>query len=154
MECKRIRKVQKMAPIYRPRFQLLMHGRIKTEKIFHHTQNVTHIFRISRLGRKLAISQLCFPKQTETEPAQMDRKCHPELAFRLWTDSRVQRAPASTQLAFSGRWTERRLRRQVQSHLVQWSRTFLWGLLFPFATNSNLLLSSYSNKTIISSNKK
>lgn len=84
----------------------------------------------------------------------MDGKCHSELAFQLLTDSRAQRAPASTQLAFSGRWTERWLRRQVQSHPGQWSQTFLWGLLFLFATTSNLLLSSYSNKTISCSNKK
>lgn len=49
----------------------------------------------------------------------MDRECRSELAFRLLTDSRVQRAPASTQLALSGRWTGRWLRRQVQSHSVQ-----------------------------------
>lgn len=60
----------------------------------------------------------------------MDGECHSELTFRLLTDSRVQRAPASTQLAFSGRWTERWLKRQVQSRPVQWSQTFLWQLVF------------------------
>lgn len=43
----------------------------------------------------------------------MDKERHSELAFRLLTDSWVQRAPVSTQLAFSGSWTERWLRRQV-----------------------------------------
>lgn len=51
MVCKRIRKVQKMPPIYSPLFQLLMHSRIKTGKICHHA------FR-----RKPAISQSCLPK--------------------------------------------------------------------------------------------
>lgn len=143
MVCKRIRKVQKMAPIYSPLSQLLMHGRINTEKICHHA------FR-----RKPAISQLCLPKKKNRLSLHRWTECHSELAFRLLTDSRVQCAPASTQLAFSGRWTERWLRRQVQSYLVRWSQTFLWALFFSFATNSNLLLSSYSNKTIICSNKR
>lgn len=84
----------------------------------------------------------------------MDRDCHFELAFRMLSDSTVRCAPASTPLAFGGRWTERWLRRQLQSHPVQWSQTFLWGLLFLFATNSNLLLWSYSNETITFNNTK
>lgn len=60
MECKRITKVQKMAPIYSPLFQLLMHSRIKTKKICHHTQDVTRIFRTCRFKRKLAIPCCAF----------------------------------------------------------------------------------------------
>lgn len=72
----------------------------------------------------------------------MDRRCHSELAFRVMTDSGAQCSPASTQLAFSSRWTERWLRRQFQSHPVQRIQTFLWALVFSFTTKSNLLLSS------------
>lgn len=47
-----------------------------------------------------------FQNKPRARPAQMDRERRSELAFRPLTDSRAQRAPASTQLAFSGRWTE------------------------------------------------
>lgn len=100
-----------------------------------------------------SISQSCFRKISR-DWAEIDRECHPELPFGLLTDSWVQRAAAPTQLPFSGRWTERWLDRQVQSHPAQWSQTFLCGLVFLFATNSYFLLSSYSNKAIICSNDK
>lgn len=74
----------------------------------------------------------------------MDRRCHSKLASRLPTDSRVWRAPASTQYS-----TEKWLRRQVQSRPLQWIHNFPWRLIFLFAINSNLVLSSNSNTTIM-----
>lgn len=98
-----------------------------------------------------------FQNKPRASPAQMDRERHSELAFRPLTDSRAQRAPASTQLAFSGRWTEGMVREagSISSSSTK-PRFFLLPqpFFFLFATTSNLPLSSYSNKTIICSNKK
>lgn len=89
----------------------------------------------------------------------MDRERHSELAFRPLTDSRAQRAPASTQLAFSGRWTGGMVREAGSISSSSTKPGFLLLLqpfffFFSFATTSNLPLSSYSNKTIICSNEK